>query len=73
VPIVEEDAWAPGPIWTGAEYLAPTGTRARTFHPVTSRYTDYAAPARDNDDDYDYINNNTQFNSLLLTCLAQLL
>jgi hypothetical protein len=24
VPIVQEDVWAPGPIWTGAENLAPT-------------------------------------------------
>ena len=25
VPIVQEAGWAPGPVWTGAEYLAPTG------------------------------------------------
>jgi len=25
VPIVQEDGWAPGPVWTGAENLAPTG------------------------------------------------
>ena len=23
VPIVQDAGWAPGPIWTGAEYLAP--------------------------------------------------
>ena len=25
VPIVQEAAWAPGPVWTGAENLATTG------------------------------------------------
>ena len=25
VPIVKEAGWAPGPVWTGAEILAPTG------------------------------------------------
>ena len=28
VPIVEEAGWAPGPAWTGAENLAPTGIRS---------------------------------------------
>jgi hypothetical protein len=28
VPIVEEAGWAPGPVWTGAENLAPTGIRS---------------------------------------------
>ena len=27
VPIVQEAGWAPGPAWTGAENLAPTGIR----------------------------------------------
>ena len=27
VPIVHEDGWVPGPVWTGAENLAPTGIR----------------------------------------------
>ena len=27
VPIVQEAVWAPGLVWTGAEYLAPTGIR----------------------------------------------
>ena len=35
-----EDGWAPGPVWTGAENLAPTGIRSRTVQPVASRYTD---------------------------------
>ena len=34
VPIVQEVGWAPGPVWTGAENLAPT------VLPVASRYTD---------------------------------
>jgi len=25
VPIVQEAGWAPGPVWTGAKNLAPTG------------------------------------------------
>jgi hypothetical protein len=28
VPIVQEVGWAPGPVWTGAENLAHTGTRS---------------------------------------------
>ena len=28
VPIVQEAAWVPGPVWTGAENLAPTGIRS---------------------------------------------
>ena len=27
VPIVQEAEWAPGPVWTGAENLAPNGIR----------------------------------------------
>ena len=29
VPIVQEAGWAPGPVWTGAENLTPTGIRTR--------------------------------------------
>jgi len=28
VPLLQEAEWAPGPIWTGAENLAPTGIRS---------------------------------------------
>ena len=28
VPIIQEAGWAPGPFWTGAENLAPTGIRS---------------------------------------------
>ena len=34
VPILQEDGWAPGPVWTGAENLAPTWIRSRTVQPV---------------------------------------
>jgi hypothetical protein len=27
-PIVQDAGWAPGPVWTGAENLAPTGIRS---------------------------------------------
>ena len=33
VPIVQEADWATGPVWTGAENLAPTGIRSPD-HPV---------------------------------------
>jgi hypothetical protein len=39
VPIVQEAGWAPGPVWIGAENLAPTGIRSRTVQHVTSGYT----------------------------------
>ena len=41
VPIVQEAAWAPWPIWTGPENLVPTGFDPRTVQFVASRYTDY--------------------------------
>ena len=28
VPIVQEAEWAPGPVWTGVEFLALTGIRS---------------------------------------------
>jgi hypothetical protein len=39
VPIVQEAGWAPGPVWSGAENLAPTGIffylfDSRTVQPV---------------------------------------
>ena len=46
VPIVQGAGWAPGPVWTGAENLAPPpppGFDPRTVQPVASRYTDYAS------------------------------
>ena len=44
VPIVQEAGWAPGPVWTGVENLAPpSGFDPRTVQPVASCYTDYAA------------------------------
>jgi len=42
VPIVLEAGWASGPVWTGAENLAPPGFDPRTVQPVGSRYTDWA-------------------------------
>ena len=38
--IVQEAGWAPEPVWTGAENLAPTEFDPRTVHPVAGRYTD---------------------------------
>jgi len=40
VSIVQEAAWVPEPVWTGAENLVPTGIRSRTVQPVVSRCTD---------------------------------
>jgi len=42
VPILQEPGWVPGPVWTGAENLAPPGFDPRTVQPIASRYTDYA-------------------------------
>jgi hypothetical protein len=42
VPIVQEAEWAPGPVWTGAEILAPTGFGPRTVQSLASRYADWA-------------------------------
>jgi len=46
VPIVQEAGWAPGPVWTGAENLAPTGigspdrpTRSQSLYRL--RYADH--------------------------------
>ena len=42
VPVVQEAGWALGPVWIGAENLAPPpGFDPRTIQPVGSRYTDY--------------------------------
>ena len=47
VPILQEAGWAPGPVWTAAENLAPTGIQSmETVQPVASRYTDRAAPVQ---------------------------
>jgi hypothetical protein len=35
LPILSEAGWVPGPVWTGAENLAPTGIRS-TDRPVRS-------------------------------------
>ena len=40
LPTVQEAGWAPGPVWTDAENLAPTGIRSPDRQPVASRYTD---------------------------------
>jgi hypothetical protein len=39
VSIIQEAGWAPGPVWTGAENLAPSGFDPRTVQPVASRCT----------------------------------
>jgi len=45
VPIVQQDGWAPEPVWIGAENLAPPGFDPRNFQPIASRYADYSIPA----------------------------
>jgi hypothetical protein len=37
---VQEVGWAPGPVWTCAKNLAPTGFDPRTVQPVASPLTD---------------------------------
>jgi hypothetical protein len=41
--IVQESGWAPGPVWTGAEYPAPSGFRSLD-RPAR---IDYAIPTHD--------------------------
>jgi hypothetical protein len=62
VPIVQEAGWAPGPVWTGAENLAPTGirspdrpTRSQSLYRLSypAHYTPFPVP-----------------NSFYLTCTA---
>ena len=36
VPILQEAGWAPGPVWTGAENLVPTGIRS-PYRPARSQ------------------------------------
>jgi len=38
VPIVQEAGWASGPVWTGAENLAPPEFDPRTVQPVGGRF-----------------------------------
>jgi hypothetical protein len=40
VPTVQETGWAPGPVYTSAENLAPQGFDPRTVQDVARRYTD---------------------------------
>ena len=44
VPIVHEAGWAPGPVWTGAENLAPFGIRSPDRLALANRYTNWAIP-----------------------------
>ena len=45
VPIVQEAGWAPGPFWTGAENLAPTGIRSPDRSTRSESLYDYAISA----------------------------
>jgi len=70
VRIVQDDAWAPGSVWTGVEYLDPPPQPKfdpRTVHLVASRYTDYATPAHENDDDD---SNNTHNSIVYYKCVG---
>ena len=46
VPIVQEAGWSPGPVWTGAENLAPTGIRSpdRPAHSESLYQLSYPGP-----------------------------
>ena len=43
-PILQETAWTPGLVWTGAENIALTGIRSADLQLVASRYVHYAIP-----------------------------
>ena len=40
-----EAGWAPGPVWTGAENLSPTGIRPPNRPARSESLTDWAIPA----------------------------
>jgi hypothetical protein len=43
VPLVQRTGWAPGPVWTGAKNLAPTGIRSpdrRAYSELLRRYAE---------------------------------
>ena len=42
VPILQEVGWYQGPVWMGAENVAPPGIDFQTVRPVASGYTNYA-------------------------------
>jgi hypothetical protein len=46
VPIIYEAGWAPDPIWTGVEHLAPTGIRSpdRPAHSESLDRLSYPGP-----------------------------
>jgi hypothetical protein len=44
-PIVLDDGWAPGPLWTGAENLASPGFDSPMVQYVATGNTDYSVPA----------------------------
>ena len=49
VTTVQEAGWATGPVWTGAQNLAPQpGFDPRTVEPIASRYTDWSIVADGN-------------------------
>ena len=54
VPIVEEAELAPGPAWTGAKNLAPTGIRSldRPARSESLYRLSYAGPHEDTDGEY---------------------
>ena len=47
VPIVQEAGWVPGPVWTGAENLAPTGIRSPDRQDHSQSLYRLRYPARD--------------------------
>jgi hypothetical protein len=46
VPILQEAGWAPGPVWTGAENLAPPGLDPRIVQPVAQSLYRLSYPAQ---------------------------
>ena len=47
VPVVKEAGWAPGPVWTGAENLAPTGIRSPDRPALSQSLYRLSYPAHD--------------------------
>jgi hypothetical protein len=77
VPIVQKAGWAPGPVWTGAENLAPTGIRSSDHPPCSQSLYRLSYPTHDwtmHGDNFAFASNNSvssvKFSTPLFVALA---
>ena len=53
VHILQEDGWAPGPVWTDGKSV-PNGIWSRTVQPVVSRYADWVTQPTNRNECHEY-------------------